>query len=127
MKVLGSFQTIEHFWRIYDHMIRANDFKSTTDYHIFKDGIKPTWEGINLVLGLYYYYYYYYYHALNTSSNPLSTSIHDTSASCHTILVGRSCQQARRQMDGAVEEGIGQSLLGRHRLGHRRRAVRRGA
>jgi hypothetical protein len=30
MKVLGSFQTIEHFWRIYDHLIRPNDFKSTT-------------------------------------------------------------------------------------------------
>ena len=50
MKVLGSFQTIEHFWRIYDHMIRANDFKSTTDYHLFKDGIKPTWEGKNMSL-----------------------------------------------------------------------------
>ena len=44
MKVLGSFQTIEHFWRIYDHMQRPNEFKSTTDYHLFKDGIKPTWE-----------------------------------------------------------------------------------
>ena len=50
MKVLGSFQTIEHFWRIYDHMIRANDFKSTTDYHLFKDGVKPTWEGTEHIL-----------------------------------------------------------------------------
>lgn len=25
-------------------MIRPNDFKTTTDYHLFKDGVKPTWE-----------------------------------------------------------------------------------
>lgn len=25
-------------------MIRPNEFKTTTDYHLFKDGIKPTWE-----------------------------------------------------------------------------------
>lgn len=25
-------------------MIRPNDIKTTTDYHLFKDGIKPTWE-----------------------------------------------------------------------------------
>lgn len=35
---------IEHFWRVYDHMIRVNDVKSTTDFHLFKQGIKPTWE-----------------------------------------------------------------------------------
>jgi translation initiation factor 4E len=44
MKKFASFQTIEHFWRIYNHLIRPNDFKTTTDYHLFKDGIKPTWE-----------------------------------------------------------------------------------
>jgi translation initiation factor 4E len=25
-------------------MIRTNDMKTTTDYHLFKNGIKPTWE-----------------------------------------------------------------------------------
>jgi translation initiation factor 4E len=44
MKQIASFQTVEHFWRIYDHLVRPNEFKNTTDYHLFKDGIKPTWE-----------------------------------------------------------------------------------
>lgn len=35
---------MESFWSIYDHLIRPNDIKSSTDYHFFKDGIKPTWE-----------------------------------------------------------------------------------
>jgi translation initiation factor 4E len=35
---------VEHFWRIYNHMQRPNEFKTTTDFHLFKNGIKPTWE-----------------------------------------------------------------------------------
>jgi Eukaryotic initiation factor 4E len=36
---------VEHFWRVYDHLVRPNDQKtSTIDYHLFKNGIKPTWE-----------------------------------------------------------------------------------
>lgn len=44
MKPIGNFQTIEHFWRIYNHLHRPSEFKTTTDYHLFKHGIKPTWE-----------------------------------------------------------------------------------
>lgn len=44
MKKLAVFQTIEQFWHIYNHLIRPNTFTVTTDYHLFKDGIKPTWE-----------------------------------------------------------------------------------
>jgi translation initiation factor 4E len=29
---------------VYDYLIRVNDVKSTTDFHLFKHGIKPTWE-----------------------------------------------------------------------------------
>lgn len=44
IKLIGSFQTVEHFWRIYNHLIRPNDIRSRIDYHLFKAGIKPTWE-----------------------------------------------------------------------------------
>lgn len=58
MKQVANFQTVvrffarnttnqvqvEHFWRIYNHMQRPNEFKTTTDFHLFKNGIKPTWE-----------------------------------------------------------------------------------
>ena len=37
MKIIASFQTVEHFWRVYDHLIRPNEFKFTTDYHLFKE------------------------------------------------------------------------------------------
>ena len=37
MKIIATFQTVEHFWRVYDHLIRPNEFKFTTDYHLFKE------------------------------------------------------------------------------------------
>jgi len=43
-KQIESFGTIQAFWQIYDHILRPNEFKVTTDYHLFKKGIKPTWE-----------------------------------------------------------------------------------
>ena len=45
-KQVETFGTIEQFWAIYDHIVRPNDFKVTTDYHLFQKGIKPTWEDV---------------------------------------------------------------------------------
>lgn len=44
-----SFQTVEHFWRVYDHLARPPQIQTSgqTTYHIFKHGIKPTWEDDN--------------------------------------------------------------------------------
>ncbi|CAM9462053.1 unnamed protein product [Ectocarpus sp. 6 AP-2014] len=44
IKVVDSFQTVEHFWRIYNHILRADQVPNATDVHLFRDGIKPTWE-----------------------------------------------------------------------------------
>ncbi|OQR92393.1 eukaryotic initiation factor 4E [Achlya hypogyna] len=44
IKELGEFKTVQGFWRLYDHLIRPNDLPNTTDYHLFKAGIKPMWE-----------------------------------------------------------------------------------
>ena len=43
-KPIGSFSTVEGFWQVYDHIVRPNDFKTSADYQLFKEGIKPTWE-----------------------------------------------------------------------------------
>ena len=41
---VASFQTVQHFWRIYDHLMRPSACPAITDFHLFKHGIKPTWE-----------------------------------------------------------------------------------
>jgi len=44
IKVITTVSTVEGFWETYDYLKRPNDLPNTTDYHFFRDGIKPTWE-----------------------------------------------------------------------------------
>jgi len=44
IKKVGTFASVEDFWDYYSHLIRPNDLPNTSDYHLFKDGIKPMWE-----------------------------------------------------------------------------------
>eukprot|EP00696_Hemimastix_kukwesjijk_P014481 gnl/Hemi2/28490_TR9425_c1_g1_i1.p1 gnl/Hemi2/28490_TR9425_c1_g1~~gnl/Hemi2/28490_TR9425_c1_g1_i1.p1 ORF type:complete len:324 (+),score=72.78 gnl/Hemi2/28490_TR9425_c1_g1_i1:81-974(+) len=44
LKMLGSFNTIEGFWRYYTHMVRPNDLPKDYNYYMFRDEILPAWE-----------------------------------------------------------------------------------
>lgn len=44
IKGISTVKTVEQFWSTYNYLKRPNDLSSTTDYHFFRDGIKPTWE-----------------------------------------------------------------------------------
>lgn len=44
IKQIAKVSTVEEFWTIYNHLQRPNNLPTTTDYHFFRDGIKPTWE-----------------------------------------------------------------------------------
>lgn len=39
IKPIGSFDTVESFWGLYNHLVRPNDLPNTTDYHLFKAGV----------------------------------------------------------------------------------------
>ena len=41
---LASISTVENFWAIYPHLKRPSQLPSVSDYHIFKEGIRPVWE-----------------------------------------------------------------------------------
>lgn len=43
MCVFASTQ-VEQFWRFYSHLIRPGDLSGHSDFHLFKEGIKPMWE-----------------------------------------------------------------------------------
>jgi translation initiation factor 4E len=51
IKTISTVSTVESFWEIYDHLKRPGDLPSTTDYHFFRQGIKPTWEDPGNVKG----------------------------------------------------------------------------
>uniref|UniRef100_A0A4W6E729 Eukaryotic translation initiation factor 4E family member 2 n=1 Tax=Lates calcarifer TaxID=8187 RepID=A0A4W6E729_LATCA len=40
----ASKKKVEQFWRFYSHMIRPGDLTGHSDFHLFKEGIKPMWE-----------------------------------------------------------------------------------
>mmetsp|Transcript_28460 Transcript_28460/g.37924 ORF Transcript_28460/g.37924 Transcript_28460/m.37924 type:complete len:249 (-) Transcript_28460:115-861(-) len=44
IKTIATIKTVEEFWSTYDFLVRPNDLPTTTDYHFFREGIKPTWE-----------------------------------------------------------------------------------
>jgi len=41
---LASIASVESFWTIYSHLKRPSLLPTVSDYHIFKDGIRPVWE-----------------------------------------------------------------------------------
>jgi Translation initiation factor 4E (eIF-4E) len=44
IKEIITVHSVEEFWSAYSFLIRPNDLPTTTDYHFFRKGIKPTWE-----------------------------------------------------------------------------------
>ncbi|ANB14731.1 translation initiation factor eIF4E [Sugiyamaella lignohabitans] len=41
---IGSFDTVEEFWDIYSHLRRIDKLPFTSEYQLFRKGVKPLWE-----------------------------------------------------------------------------------
>ena len=41
---IAAIATVESFWTIYSHLKRPSSLPTVSDYHIFKDGVRPVWE-----------------------------------------------------------------------------------
>ncbi|KAI8638806.1 translation initiation factor eIF 4e-like domain-containing protein [Parasitella parasitica] len=44
MKKIATFNTIEEFWAVYSHLRRPSELPNISDYHLFKEGVRPVWE-----------------------------------------------------------------------------------
>jgi len=44
LRDIGTFGTVEDFWRYYNHMVKPSKIENNANYHLFKKGIKPMWE-----------------------------------------------------------------------------------
>ncbi|RKP37217.1 translation initiation factor eIF 4e-like domain-containing protein [Dimargaris cristalligena] len=44
MKKIASFSSIENFWAVYCHLRRPHELPTISDYHLFKQGVRPVWE-----------------------------------------------------------------------------------
>nr|QBH73401.1 eukaryotic translation initiation factor 4e [Nicoletia phytophila] len=43
---ITSFDTVEDFWGLYNHIKAASDLRQGSDYSLFKKGIRPMWEDV---------------------------------------------------------------------------------
>ncbi|KAF1830195.1 IF4E-domain-containing protein [Decorospora gaudefroyi] len=41
---LCKFGTAQEFWKVFSHLKRPSSLPSVSDYHVFKQGIRPVWE-----------------------------------------------------------------------------------
>ena len=46
LKSVVTFSTVEEFWGIYNAIPNASDLPLKSDYHLFREGIKPEWEDV---------------------------------------------------------------------------------
>ncbi|CAB4467855.1 eukaryotic translation initiation factor 4E-1 [Rhizophagus irregularis] len=44
LKELITFDSVEEFWGVYNNVAKAIDLSPGSNYHLFKQGIKPMWE-----------------------------------------------------------------------------------
>lgn len=44
IKTISTVKSVEEFWTTYNYLVRPNALGNGTDYHFFREGIKPTWE-----------------------------------------------------------------------------------
>lgn len=44
LRAIGTFGTVEDFWRYYNHLVKPSKLEMNSNYHFFKSGIKPMWE-----------------------------------------------------------------------------------
>lgn len=44
MKKIAAFSSIEDFWAVYSHLRRPDQLPNISDYHLFKQGVRPVWE-----------------------------------------------------------------------------------
>ncbi|PFX24420.1 eukaryotic translation initiation factor 4E-like [Stylophora pistillata] len=44
LRQVTSFDTVEDFWGVYNHIQAASKLQSGCDYSLFKEGIEPMWE-----------------------------------------------------------------------------------
>jgi len=51
LKQVTTFDTVEDFWALYNHIQVASGLNWGSDYYLFKEGIKPMWEDENNIKG----------------------------------------------------------------------------
>lgn len=44
IKNIAEVATVEEFWTVYNHLMRPHKLPASTDYFLFREGVRPMWE-----------------------------------------------------------------------------------
>mmetsp|Transcript_7174 Transcript_7174/g.10770 ORF Transcript_7174/g.10770 Transcript_7174/m.10770 type:complete len:230 (+) Transcript_7174:108-797(+) len=51
LKKIYSFNTVEDFWSLYNNIQQPSKLSTSSNYHLFKDGVQPMWEDAENING----------------------------------------------------------------------------
>lgn len=110
LKPVITFDSVEAFWGIYNSIPGANQLPMKSDYHLFKEGIKPEWEDDQNAKGGRWQYSFNY---TNNNKREISQVINDLWLRGLLSVIGETIEDDENEVNGIV-------------LNYRRQAIRIG-
>lgn len=129
-KKLESFSTVEEFWQIYTHLKRVDRLPFTSEFQVFRKGVKPMWEDpVNVNGGKWvirfkrpfktYSNNMYTSSTTNSANNSLATT--PTSSHVHLATLGQSHAATGSSGDGSAGVASHLPSQGSHRSSNQAR------
>lgn len=94
LRQITSFDTVEDFWAVYNHIQLASKLGLGCDYSLFKDGIRPMWEDEKNRLGGRW--------LVNINKNQRATELDRLWLETLLCLIGEAFGEDSDQLCGAV-------------------------
>ncbi|XP_063585022.1 eukaryotic translation initiation factor 4E-like isoform X2 [Penaeus indicus] len=91
---IASFNTVEDFWALYNHIEPASRLKVGCDYSMFKQGIKPMWEDAHNCRGGRW--------LINLNKQQRSTELDNFWMEVLLLMIGESFEEHSDEVCGAV-------------------------
>lgn len=93
LKPVITFSSVEEFWGIYNSIPPANQLPLKSDYHLFKEGIKPEWEDEQNAKGGKWQYSF---------SNKIGPAINDLWLRGLLSVIGETIEDEEDEVNGIV-------------------------
>ncbi|KXJ18840.1 eukaryotic translation initiation factor 4E-1A [Exaiptasia diaphana] len=94
LRIVTSFDTVEDFWAVFNHIQSASKLSSGCDYSLFKDGIEPMWEDARNKNGGRW--------LLNTTKHQRAADLDRFWLETLLLLIGEAFQEYSDNVNGAV-------------------------
>jgi len=89
-----TFNTVEDFWALYNHIEQASKLNAGCDYSLFKEGVKPMWEDDRNRRGGRW--------VINLNKSQRSTSLDNFWLEVMLCLIGEAFDEHSKYVNGAV-------------------------